>query len=383
MTLQELHENEELRNHEFPVTRDKIFLGHAGVCPLPRRIAEAMRSYSTRCMTGDQEETMTLYQIQQTRKLAAELLHVDPEEIALVGPTSLALSFIAGGLRLNRNQEVLVYFDDYPSNVYPWMALAEKGVRIRFLNVKSLGQIRQADVLGQIDENTGLVALASCHFIAGWRIDLPAIAEVLKKKNILFCVDGIQTVGAFPTPMEGVDFLAADAHKWMLGPCGAGVMFVRRDKQEILQPIVQGWHNISCPQFVAQEEMHFKPDARRYEAGTHNLMGMAGMHAAIQLLLEIGIENIASDLLRKRAWLIPGLEEKGCEVLHSDAPSENAGAIISFQKPGEDLPALHQMLAKNQIFTSLRTDRAGNRYIRISPHFYNTDTELQRVLELL
>jgi selenocysteine lyase/cysteine desulfurase len=263
------------------------------------------------------------------------------------------------------------------------MALAGQGVEVRLMNTRGLGLIRPMDVMGQVDENTRLVALASCHFISGYRIDIPAIGRFLRERNILFCVDAIQTLGAFPTTVEFVDMLAADAHKWMLGPCGAGLMYVRREVQEKLNPPVYGWHNVRCPDFVAQEQIAFRPDARKYEAGTHNLLGVVGLVAAMKLILAIGVENIAGELLRKRAWLAPALQAKAYSVLQADAPSANAGGIVSFFKPGLDLGALHQKLVAGNVVTSLRADRKGGRYIRLSPHFYNTDAELQRVVELL
>src|ERR1051325_4320410 len=242
MTLAEVLENEELRQYEFPVTRDTNFLAHAGVCPLPRRVTEAIERYAKDCNSGDQEAALPEREILQTRKLFSQLLGAQTEEIALVGPTSLALSFVASGLPLRKGDNILVYFDDYPSNVYPWMALAEKGVQVRFMNIRELGRIRTTDVIGQVDEQTRLVALASCHFLAGFRIDLDGIGRELQTRKIPFCVDGIQTVGAFPTPVKNVDFLAADAHKWLLGPCAAGVMYVRKSMQERLRPTTYGWH---------------------------------------------------------------------------------------------------------------------------------------------
>src|SRR5690349_19648600 len=180
------------------------------------------------------------------------------------------------------------------------MSLAQRCERDRFLNLRELGRIRKIDVEGQVDESTRLVALASCHFMAGWRIDLPAIGQFLRPRNILFCVDRIQTVGAFPTLVEHVDFLAADAHKWLLGPLAAGIFYVRKEVQDRLRPTVFGWHNVRCPNYVAQEAIAHPPDARRYEAGSANLAGLAGLEAALQLLQEIGIETIAAELLRKR-----------------------------------------------------------------------------------
>jgi selenocysteine lyase/cysteine desulfurase len=381
MTIAEILSNEELRRHEFPVAREKAFLAHAAVCAIPRRVSEAMRDQAARAATDDQEETFPAAQFQHARELAARLLKAQASEIALVGPTSLALSFVAGGLPFRKGDNILVYFEDYPSNVYPWMALAEQGVEVRLLNIRDYGRIRAVDVTGQIDEQTRLVALASCHFVAGWRVEVEAIGKVLRDRNVLFCVDGIQTLGAFPTNVEHVDFLAADAHKWLLGPCGAGIFFVRKSMQEKLRPRVHGWHNVRCPGFVAQEQMVYLPDARRYEAGTANLAGLAGLTAAMELLLEVGVENIATELLRKRALLVRELREKGLTVLHSDAPEANASAIVSFYRPGLDMGEAHRKLMAAGVHTSLRVDRTGQKYIRVSPHFYNTDAELYRLLE--
>jgi len=300
-----------------------------------------------------------------------------------VGPTSLALSFIASGLKFRRGDNILIYFDDYPSNVYPWMALAEQGIEVRLMNTRSLGSIRPQDVIGQVDENTRLVALASCHFVSGYRIDFETIGKSLKDRGILFCLDAIQTVGAFPMAAEFVDFLAADAHKWLLGPCGAGLLYVRASLQEKVNPPVYGWHNIRNPDFVAQERIVHRSGGAKYEAGTQNLLGLVGLLAGIELILELGVENIAAELLRKRSWLVPAIAMKGYSVLHADARAENSSGITAFYQPGKDLAALHQKLLEANIVTSLRVDRSGQKYIRVSPHFYNSDAELHRLVELL
>jgi cysteine desulfurase / selenocysteine lyase len=383
MTISELHSDEGLRRHEFPVVGEKVFLGHAGVSPLPRRVAEAVETHLKLATKDDQEAALPESVLQETRGLFARLLHAQPEEIAFVGPTSLALSYVASGFPLRKGDNILIYQDDYPSNVYPWMALAGRGVEVRLMNLRELGRIRVVDVQGQVDENTRLVALASCHFISGWRIDLAGIGRLLRERHIAFCVDGIQTLGAFPTTVEHIDFLAADAHKWLLGPCAAGVLYVRKEWQERLLPPVYGWHNVQCPDFVAQEEMTFKPDARRYEAGSANLLGLVSLKAACELLLDVGVDAIAAELLRQRQWLVPALEAKGWTVLQAEAPAAHASGIITIHRAGADLPAVHQKLADANIVTSLRADRAGRRYIRLSPHFYNTDAELRRVLDTL
>ena len=382
MTLNEILTNEELRHHEFPATRDKIFLAHGGVCALPRRVAQAIADCAHAGTLGDQE-AFVMHRIADARKAGAKLLNCEPDEVSLVGPTSLALSLVAAGLKFRKGDNILIYHDDYPSNVYPWMALAGQGVKVRLLNTRGLGIIRAIDVMGQADEDTRLVALASNHFISGYRLEHDAIGKFLRERGILFCLDAIQTLGAFPTTVENVDFLAADAHKWLLGPCGAGLLYVKKDLQEKLNPPVYGWHNVRNPNFVAQAKMELRRGAAKFEAGTHNLIGLVGLLAAMELALEVGVENIARELLRKRAWLVPALKAKGYAVLNGEPKPGNASGITSFFLPGQDLAALHQKLADAGVNTSCRTDRKGQKYIRLSPHFYNTDAELQRMVELL
>lgn len=383
MTIEQLHADESLRCHEFPIARQKIYLGHAGVCPLPRRVQEAIAEYARGCTLADQEFVMPPGWLRETRQLTADFLGVKLEEVAFVGPTSLGLSFVAHGLRFKKSHNVLVYHDDYPSNVYPWMTLADRGVEVRFLNVREFGCVRAREVLGQVDENTRLVALASCHFLAGYRIDLEGIGRNLRERGILFCVDAIQTLGAFETSLRYVDFAAADSHKWLLGPCAAGLFFVRREIQGELEPVAQGWHNLRCPNYVTQDELIYKSDARRYEAGTHNLLGLVGFRAAIELLREVGVENISRELPRKRAWLIPALQEKGYQALQADAPPANSGGMITFTHATKNIGELHAKLEQNGIVASLRADRQNRQYLRLAPHFYNTDAELHRVLELV
>lgn len=386
MTLQEILSNESLRQHEFPVTRDKVFLAHAGVCPLPRRASEAVRDYALKITQGDQEALVPDDLVMNTRKLAAQMMGAKPEEIAFIGNTSLGLSYVASGLNWRKGDNILIYFDDFPSNVVPWLSLAERGVEVRLMNIKTFGRIRMLDVIGQVDENTKLVALASNHYVSGYRIDLNAIGKALRERNILFCVDGIQTLGAFPTPVGHVDFLAADAHKWLLGPLACAVFYVRKDLHEKFRPPIYGWHNVRCPNYVAQEQIVFPPDARRYEAGSENFLGLVGLHASLQMLTEIGIDNIAAELLCKRQLLIPALQQKGYTVLQADAPKENSSGIVTFYREGAELAALHELHTKLEvagIITSLRANRAGQSFIRLSPHFYNTDAELHRLLEMI
>ncbi|HOK78049.1 MAG TPA: aminotransferase class V-fold PLP-dependent enzyme [Verrucomicrobiota bacterium] len=383
MNITEIQSNERLRQRQFPVARRCAYFAHAGVCPVPRQVSDAIAEYASLCVHGDQEDFAPEELIPNTRVLAGRLLGVQPDEIALVGPTSVALGLIANGLPLKPGDNILAYFDDYPSNVYPWMALAQRGVEVRSLKTAELGRIEPDTVLNQVDSRTRLVSLASCHFVSGWRIDHATIGRALRERGIWFCMDAIQTLGACPVSGRDVDFLAADAHKWMLGPCGAGILYVRKDLQEILQPSLLGWNNVLCPNFVAQDRIVLQTGARRYEAGSANLLGLVGLKAALELLLDVGIENITAELRRQRERIAAELQSRAYRVLHAAAPPANTAGILSFYRPGVDSRTLHGRLANRGIVTSLRSDRSGQSYVRVSPHFYNTDAELLRLFDEL
>ena len=252
---------------------------------------------------------------------------------------------------------------------------------VRRLSTPTLGEITPDLVVEQLTAKTRLVALASCHFISGYRIDHDAIGRLLRERDVLFCLDAIQTLGAFPTTVEHVDFLAADAHKWLLGPCAAGVFYVRRDLQDRLAPQAFGWNNVRCPNYVAQETMNLRSDARRYEAGSCNSLGIAGLNAALGLLLEVGIDAIAADLTAKRTGLAAALQAKGYEVFFPEG--QQTGGITSCWREGTDMKAVGERLAAKNIIASVRGDRAGRDYLRFSPHFYNTSSDLDLALELL
>ena len=380
MNLPELQQDEALRCREFPVSGDKVYLAHAGVSPVPACVERAVASAVSAAARDDQEEGLSTL-LRQTRTRASELLGADPGEVALIGPTTTGISAVAAGLDWQEGDEVLIYQDDFPVNVYPWQALESRGVTVRRLSTPALGEITPEGVAGQLTAKTRLVALASCHFVSGYRIDHDAIGRLLRERKILFCLDAIQTLGAFPTTVEHVDFLAADAHKWLLGPCAAGVFYVRRELQDRLAPQAFGWNNVRCPNYVAQETMNLRSDARRYEAGSFNILGIAGLNAALGLLLEMGIDAIAADLAAKRTGLVAALQAKGYEVFFPEG--KQTGGITSCWREGTDMKAVGERLAAENIIASVRGDRAGRDYLRFSPHFYNTSADLDLALELL
>jgi selenocysteine lyase/cysteine desulfurase len=381
--LTSLLSDTELRHRLFPITKSRIFMAHAAVTVLPGPVAEAMNALIHRCSEDFRDFSETLALIQRTRESAARLINASPDEIALLGPTSLGLSLVANGITWAPGDEVVCYLDDYPANVYPWMNLRDKGVQIRFIEPTQVGELTVDALQRVLTPKTKLVALASCSFLSGFRIDIATIGKLLRERGILFCLDAIQTLGAFPTTVEYVDFLSADAHKWLLGPLAIGVVYVRKELFEVCRPTLLGAWNLKAPNFIAQNQIEFVEGAQRYEPGVLNLPGVAGMKAAIDFLLEIGIDKIAQRILSIRSRLVSGLTELGFTLLGESNPPMHQSGIITVAHPTRDIASEHKRLLENGIVCSPRQDRQGNQYLRFSPHFYNSDDEIDRVLKVL
>jgi len=377
-----LHSDENFRRAEFPVAEKHIFLSHGAVTILPRRVAEAMKDYVDTCCFDHQEFGDVLPRIQRARGTCAEIIGAKPGEIALLGPTSLGLSLFANGIDWNDGDEILCYQGDYPANVYPWLEAERRGAKLRYLEPEATGEITLELVEAALTPKTRLVALASCHFLTGYRIDVDAIGRMLRERGVLFSLDAIQTVGAFETKVEHVDFLSADSHKWMLGPASAGIVFVREENLELLRPTLLGAWNVKSPNFVVQDEITFHKTALRYEPGVLNLIGIFGMAAAIELLLEAGIDRISAHLLKLKAQLIEGLEDMGYEIIGAKT-GPAASSITTARCEGRDLQKVYNTLVDRGVIASHRHDREGREHLRFSPHLYNTSEEIEQVLGVL
>jgi cysteine desulfurase / selenocysteine lyase len=342
-----------------------------------------MSAYVGESSCDQQEFGGVLREIAEARRDAAALIGADASEISLLGPTSLGLSLFANGIDWKTGDEVVIYGEDYPANVYPWINLRRQGVVIRYLQPESLGKITPECVEAALTSRTRLVALASCHFQTGWRIDIPSIGTLLKKKGILFSLDAIQTLGAFPTPASEVDFLSADAHKWMLGPLAMGIVYVAKDRTELCRPTLLGSWNVKSPDFQAQGEIEFEEGGRRYEPGVLNIAGIYGMRAAINLIRETGLEKVSAHILERRDQLQRGLAEQGFEFLGPDLSEPLRSGILTARHPGHDPALLFTALEQAGISASCRKTRNHGTWLRFSPHFYNTPEEINRVLDVL
>jgi selenocysteine lyase/cysteine desulfurase len=343
-----------------------------------------MAGYALASCRQQQEFSTVLRDIRTTRQLAARLIGSRWEEIALLGPTSLGLSLFANGIDWRAGEELVCYADDYPANVYPWLELERRGVVVRRLRAEAPGAVTPELVAGALSERTRLVALASCHFFSGYRLDVEAIGALLSARGILFALDAIQTLGAFPLDVVSahVDLLSADAHKWLLGPMAMGIVYVAERHFETVRPTLLGAWNVQSPKFLAQDTVEFVPTAQRYEPGVLNTSGVYGMKAALELLLEQGVDRIAVRLLELKSVLLGQLLPLGFEVL-GPVSGPNASGITTVWHPRRPASALFQALEAANVVASLRHDRSGREYLRFSPHFYNTEAELLRVAQVL
>ncbi|GAB4243411.1 MAG: aminotransferase class V-fold PLP-dependent enzyme [Candidatus Methylacidiphilales bacterium] len=374
-----------LRRQTFPCLQHGLFFAHAGVAVLPLTAADALREFATTGSCHYQENETIWRRVADARATAARLLGAKPHEIALLGPTALGLSLIARGLTWNPGDEVVYYPDDYPANVYPWIALRDVGVRPVPLHPAQPGQITWDLIRAALSPKTKLVALASCHFLTGFRLDLPTVGAELKQRGILFSLDGIQTLGAFPTLAQHADFISADSHKWLLGPVGAGIIYVNENRFDQLRPILLGSWNVQSPDFIAQDQIEFYEGARRYEPGTLNLPGIFAMQASMELLLEAGLPTIASRLLHLRQLLIEQLEPLGYQsVLPRHLSDFHSSGIVTFRLPRSlNAEAMACRLRDQHATVSWRKNRQGETFLRLSPHFYNTPDDVHAIADLL
>jgi len=374
---------EEARLEAFPVARERIFLGHAGVTVLPRVAADAMCAHAEASCSHHQEFGDVLRDVARTRATCASAIGAHADEVALLGPTSLGLCLFANGLEWRAGDEIVCYGDDYPSNVYPWAALQSRGAVLRKLQPGAPGRITPDLVERALSPRTRLVALASCHFLTGWRIDIEAIGQLLHSRGILFSVDAIQSVGAGPFRVDHVDFLSADAHKWMLGPLAIGIVYVARKNFGLCRPTLVGSWNVRSPDFVAQDEIVFEETARRYEPGVLNIAGMYGMKASLDMLQAIGLDRVQAAILAARDHLHGRLREAGFRFLSPDETDPMRSGILTASHPGKVSGELYAVLESSGIVASLRSLRDGSAWLRFSPHFYNTTAEMDRVADVL
>jgi len=360
----------------FPVTEQHIFLNHAAIAPLSTKAADAMAAHVRDVATeASHGYPRWLKQINKVRKLAATLIGAGVDDIAFVGNTSSGLATIAESFPWQQGDAVMFAVPDYPANVYPWMHLKERGVQLCPVSRQN-GRIEPEQLEAAWTPNVRMLALSSVDYATGFAVDLPAIGRWCAQRDIRFAVDAIQSLGIMPLDVKecGIHFLAAGAQKWLLGPMGIGLLYLEPGQRARLRPPLVGWKSVVEPENF-QLNFELREDAARFEPGTLNLPGIYGVGAALELLLDIGVENIRDRVFGLIDQLAGHCTELG---LASPTPIEGGhrSGIYSVEVPEPERS--YQTLMEAGVFHSLRDGK-----LRFSPHFYNTDEEIDRTVELL
>jgi selenocysteine lyase/cysteine desulfurase len=360
---------------QFPVRRNLIYLNHAAVAPLCRPAAEAMQRLAEDCMRfGSLHYDEWLDAYDGLRRAAARLIHADAAEIALMKNTSEGIATVAMGLDWKPGDRIVAFREEFPANFYPWKRLEAKGIAVTWLSVE--------DSLERIDEacrGARLLSISFVQFLSGYRAPLRAIGEICRRNRCIYMVDAIQGMGAFPIDVRacGIDVLAADGHKWMLGPEGCAILYISRELQDRVEPVEFGWTNVAGYNDYASRDMALRPDAGRYEPGTLNTIGCFGLRAAIEFLLEVGPGEIAPVVQNLGDRIAAGVVARGYETLGCRTAETGAG-IVSFRKPGIPAEEIVKRLRETGISAAAR---AG--WVRTSPHFYISPQEIDTFLAAL
>ena len=363
----------------YPITRQYAYLDHAAIAPLATPVRSTVEVFLGRMAEEPFDRVHWERFRGQVRGRIAELLSVGPESIAFTRNTTTGLGLVAAGLDWEQGDNIVGVNREYPANIYPWMGLKRKGVELRLYQAEQ-GRIDVKALLRLCDQRTRVLAISAVQFWSGFRTDLAALGAALKGRDVLLVVDAIQAVGALRLDLHAtlVDFLCAGAQKWLLGPIGVGFAYVGPRMLERMHPLTIGTDSVVRDEEYFDYDLTLKPDARRFEEAAPNYLGILGMGAAVNLLLRAGTVAVEEGVLRLADRLRDELPRRGYELVQKPTlPSERSG-IVSFRHPRMVPAELHARLREAGVIISLRSD-----FLRASPHYYNSDEDLDRLLEAL
>ncbi|MBI5280610.1 MAG: aminotransferase class V-fold PLP-dependent enzyme [Candidatus Solibacter usitatus] len=362
--------------HEFPVTESLTYLNHAAVAPLAKRCSDAMKWLADDgCLYGSLHYDRWLESYDGLRSVTAKLINAEPSEIAIVKNTSEGIATVALGLKWKAGDRIVAFREEFPANFYIWKKLEDwYGVQVEWLSY--------LDPLERMEEaakGAKLLAISFVQYLSGYKADLAAIGDICRRHGVFFFVDAIQGMGAFPIDVRAMNIqaLAADGHKWMLGPEGNGVLFVSQEWQNRIEPVEFGWTTVAGFNDYASRDMAVRKDAGRYECGTLNTVGCFGLWKALELILEVGVERISAHVRQLGDQIAVGARAKGYEVMAERTAATGAG-IVSVRKPGLDARMIHAGLKAKGIMTAPRQG-----WVRMSPHFYISPADIERALSEL
>lgn len=365
---------------EFPQAAGLIYLNHAAVAPWPKRTAVAVQRFADENVRqgalhyGVWVETETRLREQLRRLINAG----SADDIALLKNTSEALSVVAYGLDWRSGDNVVITDQEFPSNRIVWESLSRSGVEVRAADIA--GNAPEDAVMAMADTRTRLVSVSSVQYATGLRLDLETLGDFCRSKNILFCVDAIQSLGALRFDVRAcqADFAMADGHKWMLGPEGLALFYCRPEVRERLTLHQYGWHMTAGPHDFDRKEWRVASDARRFECGSPNMLGIHALHASLSLLQEIGMDVIERNVINNARYIIEYITDNSDFKLLTPRTERCHAGIVTFMYTPAEQHALHAYLLRHGVVCALR---AGG--IRYSPHFYTPIAQLETALQLI
>ncbi len=364
---------------QMPVTENWAYLDHAAVAPLSGPAQQAIQAWAVEA--AEQGETVWarwVRRVEQVRVTAAAMIGAEPEEIALVHNTTIGISLVAEGLPWQTGDNVVTLDDEFPSNIYPWMNLAERGVEMRRVPTDR-GRLDLNRLSEACDDRTRIVSLSWVGYATGYRHDLKAVAEVAHRRGALLLIDAIQALGVFPLDVSdtAIDFLAADGHKWQLGPEGSAILFIRREHLDRLHPIGMGWNSVVHDHDFGHIELKLKAAAARYEGGSQNMAGVLAHGASLDLLARFGTDRLAKQILSITDLACRRLSEVGATIV-SHREGDHRSGIVALEWPDRDPEVVRRHCLTRQVVLSCRAAR-----LRISPHAYNNEDDIERLIEAL
>ena len=364
---------------QMPVARRWAYFDHAAVAPLSGPAGRALARWAEDAvLMGSADYAAWKEGVEETRRRAARLIAAQSEEIALVPNTTAGINLVAEGFPWQPGDNVVVPDNEFPTNLYPWMNLAARGVETRRVPAEE-GRMPAERLAAACDARTRIVSASWVSYSSGWRQELGLLAEMVHQRGALLFLDAIQGLGAFPLDVRRtpVDFLAADGHKWLLGPEGAGIFYIRREHLDRLRPVGVGWHSVVHSSDFSRIELALRQTAARYEGGSWNMAGTLALGASLGLIERLGPEAISRRILEVTDLACRRLEEIGA-VVRSDRREPHSSGIVLFELPGCDPVAARKACLERQVALSCR---GGG--LRISPHAYNDASDVDRLIEAL
>ncbi|MEN8106815.1 MAG: aminotransferase class V-fold PLP-dependent enzyme [Pseudomonadota bacterium] len=367
---------------DFNLDPELIYLNHAAVSPWPRRTAEAVKAFADENATLGSTHYPRWVKTEQTlREQLQRLINAESStEIALLKNTSEALSLVAYGLPWQQGDNVVISNQEFPSNRIVWESLAKYGVDTLAADITH-SDAPEAAIIDRINDHTRLVSVSSVQYGTGLKLDLEQIGTACRERDILFCVDAIQSLGAvnFDAQACHADFVMADGHKWMLGPEGIALFYCRRDVMDRLDLKQYGWHMVEDYGNFANSDWEAARSARRFECGSPNMTGIHALHASLSLIEEVGITTIERLVLENSRFMIDHLHQhKESFELITPANDNRHTGIVTFRPRNETPESLFDRLIAAQVSCALR---GGG--VRFSPHYYTPRKHLVKALALL